>query len=480
MKERKLKFSIYIGLLFFFGMGSWGCFQDASFTPPEIANIEVVPEGTEITITTLREMLLQEQNSNENETLTFSETDHYISGYVISSDEAGNFFEELILQDAFSNPRTGVRVLIDSSPLFTTFELGRKVFVKLDGLSVGISNGVLTLGILDGGQVDKIAESQFTNFVVRDSVVKEIIPMPILREDFSEERTNLYVQLQNVQFRADEVLGENRKTFAAGSGDAFDGERQLVFCSNRRSMIFSTSTFADFKALLLPQGRGSLDGILTYNFFGEDFNIVVNYPDDIQFESEDRCDPLMLDCGLGTGGEGIVIFGDNFESQENNDPIMGNGWSNIIQEGTVLWEGFDGSSNNPPYGEISAQIGSFNSGDDSSIAWLITPEIEFSSLNNPTLTFLTSTSFADESILEVLVSTNWDGKTEDVNSFEWATLSSPRIANSGDNFQEYIPSGIIDLSCIEGSGYIAWRYTGSGEPDFDGTYELDEIAVKAN
>jgi hypothetical protein len=300
------------------------------------------------------------------------------------------------------------------------------------------------------------------------------------REGFDADKTNLYVRLENVQFRADEVLGENRKTFSAEPNDAFDGERRLVFCSNRRSVIFSTSTFADFKALLLPDGRGSLDGILTYNFFGEDFNTVVNDPNDIHFDSEDRCDPLNLNCGLGSGHDGIIVFGDNFESQENNDPIAGNGWTNVIQEGTVLWEGFDGSSSNPPFGEISAQIGSFNSGDTSSIAWLITPEIDLDAIDSPTLTFLTSTSFADESILEVLVSTNWDGTTEDVNSFEWFTLSEPRIAGANDPFQDYIPSGIIDLSCIEGTAYLAWRYTGSGAPAFDGTYELDEIEVRSN
>ncbi len=456
------------------------CVENFDFETPELTEITVVLDGSEITISTLRDLLIQEQNTNQTNILSFSETDQYITGYVISNDAAGNFFEELIVQDQPENPTTGVRVLLDVNPLFTTYEFGRKVFVKLDGLSVGFDNGVLTLGILSRGTVEKISESRASQFILRDTIVAEITPLPMTREGFEAEKTNLYVQLENVQFRADEVLGEDRKTFSAEPDDAFDGERRLVFCSNRRSVIFSTSTFADFKALLLPVGRGSLDGILTYNFFGEDFNIVVNDPNDIRFESEDRCDPLNLNCGVGSGHDGIIVFGDNFESQENNDPIAGNGWTNVIQEGTVLWEGFDGSSSNPPFGEISAQIGSFNSGDASSITWLITPGIDFDAIDRPTLTFLTSTSFADESILEVLVSTNWDGTTEEVNSFEWFTLSTPRIAGPGDPFQDYIPSGIIDLSCIEGTAYLAWRYTGSGAPAFDGTYELDEIEVRSN
>ncbi|MEM7187049.1 MAG: DUF5689 domain-containing protein [Bacteroidota bacterium] len=476
MLERITTYRLFV----FFGIILSGCVQNTDFEPPELAGEKGTIEGTELTIPILRDLWLQEQNNNQYPVLSFSESNLFISGYVVSSDEAGNFFEELVIQNEPSDPSAGVRLLIDSNPLFTRYEFGRKIYVKLDGLTVGENNGVLTLGILDGGRVEKIAESLLTQFVVRDSVVAEITPLPVTREDFAPDKTNLFIQLDDVQFRADEVLGDDPKTFAGEPGDSFDGERRLVFCSNRRSTIFSTSTFADFKGLLLPEGRGKLDALLTYNFFGEEFNIVVNDPSDIQFDNQERCDPTTVDCGLAPSADGIIVFGDNFESQENNDPIEGNGWSNIIQEGTVLWEGFDGSSNNPPFGEISAQIGSFNSGDCSSIAWLITPQLDFDAISNPTLTFLTSTSFADESLLEVLVSTNWDGKSEDVDSFEWAILSSPRIANRGDNFQEYIPSGIIDLSCIQGTGHIAWRYTGSGASDFDGTYELDEIAIRSN
>lgn len=457
-----------------------GCEENSDFEAPEVASIPVALEGNEITISTLRDLLIQEQNNNENLVLSFTETDAYITGYVVSSDQAGNFFEELIMQDASSNPSAGVKVLVDVNPLFVSYEFGRRVYIHLDGLTVGYNSGVLTLGILDRGSIAKIPESQEERFIVRDTTVAQITPLPLLRGEFTSEKTNLYIHLEDVQFRDDEVLGEDRKTYAAEPTDAFDGERRLVFCGNRRSVIFSTSTFADFKALLLPQGRGTLDGLLQYNFFGDEFNVVVNTPTDIRFEDIERCDPIYLDCGLADDHSGITVFGDNFESQENNDPIAGNGWSNISQEGTVLWEGFDGSSNNPPFGKISAQIGSFNSGDCSTITWLITPELDFDTINNASLTFLTSTSFADESILEVLVSNNWDGASFDVNSFEWATLSSVRIANPRDPFRDYIPSGIIDLSCIEGKGYVAWRYTGSGDTGFDGTYELDEIEIKSN
>ena len=100
----------------------------------------------------------------ETEKLTF-ETDFitYVEGYVISNDQAGNFFEEMILQNAPSNPVRGVKVLIDVNPLFITYEVGRKVYVRLDGLTAGYDGGVFTLGILDLNDLGKIGESQMSD-----------------------------------------------------------------------------------------------------------------------------------------------------------------------------------------------------------------------------------------------------------------------------------------------------------------------------
>ena len=125
-------------------------------------------------------------------------------------------------------------------------------------------------------------------------------------------------------------------------------------------------------------------------------------------------------------------------------------------------------------------MGSFKSGDDSSIGWLITPEIDFENQDGETLSFRTSTSFADGSTLELLFSFDWDGDPANITSATWNILSSAIIVDDDDFFGDWIFSGIVDLSCIEGTGHIAWKYVGSGESDFDGTYELDEIEIRSN
>ncbi|MEL6810472.1 MAG: DUF5689 domain-containing protein [Bacteroidota bacterium] len=455
------------------------CVKDDDFDTPDLTDSEPNLTGTEITIGALRDLLIQEQITNGNAALTFEESDLYISGYVISNDQAGNFFEELIIQDTPSNPNTGVRVLIDVSPLFTSFEFGRKVYVPLDGLTVAFGNGVLSLGIRNGNTLEKVAESQLTETVLRSTEVAEITPMPMNISDFDIEKTNLYIRLNDVQFNRDEVLGEGRKTFAAEPEDEFDGERVLESCAEGTSTTFSTSTFADFKAVLLPQGRGTLDGILTLNFFGEEFNVVVNDPSTIVFDNTERCDPTEVDCGLASSTGDNVIFSDFFETQVENQPISGNGWTNYIEAGTETWEAFFDDGSNGSLG-ISARMGSFLSDDDSSIGWLITPEVNFDAQDGETLEFKTSNSFADGSTLELLFSADWDGNPDNITTATWDILPAAYIVQDDDFFGDWFDSGTVDLSCISGTGHIAWKYVGSGDSDFDGTYELDEIEIRSN
>ena len=362
------------------------CLKDDDYEVPNTDPVAPIINGTVITINTLNSLLEQEQNTNGNDVLSFTESDLFISGFVISNDKAGNTYEELVIQDLSVNPSRGVKVLINVSPLFTTFEFGRKVFVKLDGLSIGYNGGVLSLGFRDGNQVLAIAESLMDQTIIRATELSEIEPLSINISDFSAAKTNLYLRLNDIQFNRNDALGENRKTFAAESEDEFNGERNLESCIEGFSVILSTSTFSDFKAIEVPQGRGYLDGILTYNYFGDTFNIVLNSPETIYFDSTDRCDPVEVDCGLAETIGSNVIFSELFDSQEDGESITGNGWINYTQEGSRDYEAYfsDGGNGNPSLG-ISASIGSYNSNDDSTIAWLIMPEIDFDAQDGETI-----------------------------------------------------------------------------------------------
>jgi hypothetical protein len=344
---------------------------------------------------------------------------------------------------------------------------------------VGLDNGQLTLGQRDGNNVAQISESRMFDFIVRDTLVTPIEPNPLFISELNEAMLNTFVQLSEVQFNRNLVLGDHPLTYAGEPNDQFNGERTLESCNENATIVFSTSTFADFKSQKLATGRGIVEGIFTYNFFGDEFNIVVNDLTGVQMDSPDRCDPLEVDCGIAPNPGSIVLFSDFFETQVEGEPITGNGWTNFIEAGSETWEAYSDGGTNASLG-ISARMGSYQSGDDSNISWLITPEVDFDLQEGEVLSFKTSNSFADGSMLELFYSADWDGNQESIVEATWNLLPAAIIVQNDDFFGDWIYSGNVDMSCVEGTGHIAWKYVGSGDPEFDGTYELDEIGVRYN
>ena len=489
LKMKTLKINklilLFLGLVVF-----TSCVQDDDFDTPNLTFQEPNIPATQLrTLGSLAGDLAQEQGNTELDysdessvvSYTFNENDEYITGYIVSSDEGGNFFEELILQDNFENPTIGIKLLIDVNPLFTRYDVGRKIYIKINGLSVGITNGVLTIGALNGSEVDKIAASQETLVIQRSNEVATIVPLPLSMSNFTDDKTNMMIQLSDVQFNRDQVLDPESDfiTYASSQSDEFDGERILESCGSSATTVFSTSTFADFKGLQLPKGRGSMNAILTRDFFGEVFNVVINTPEDITFDDNAmRCDPIEISCGLASSTGSNNLFSDDFETQSTNSLISGNGWTNFIEEGTEGWEAYSSGGTNSSQG-ISARVGSFQSGDASSVAWLITPQIDLDANTGVTIQFETSNSFSDGSTMDVLFSDDWDGTEAGITTATWGILADAYVTQDDDFFGDWFESGIVDLSCASGQIYVAFKYVGSGNADFDGTYELDFVSIDA-
>ena len=453
-----------------------GCVQDDEFSTPDTTiNEPNIPDNAIIPISALAGELAQAQGnssldySDESTTYsyTFNENPLYVEGYVISSDEGGNFFEEIIIQDNFENPTIGIKLLIDVNPLFIRYEPGRKVYVKLNGLSVGITNGVLTLGVLNGNEVDKIPSASENDVVFRSAEKVELVPLPLDFADFADDKTNLYVQLQDVQFNRNQATGDNPQTFASEESDQFDGERTLESCATAASVVFSTSTFADFKGLTLPSGRGSINAILTKNFFGDTFNVNINSPEDINFDSTDRCDPDFLECS-GPSGGGSVIFEEDFEGFGTYDS---EGWDNINVSGTDT-DWFVSSFSGNFYSRISA----FNSDNDEADVWLVTPQINLDATAGEELSFDVESAFDTGTILSVYASTDYAG---DPTTATWQILDADIPVGPSSGFGGFESVGPINISCLDGDVVFGFFYEGS-DPSATTRYHLDNVVVTGN
>lgn len=444
-----------------------GCVEDDDFNAPNTSIVEPnIPTNAKVQISAVAGELAQAQggstlNYNSDDdvyTYAYNTNDIYMEGYVVSSDESGNFFEELIIQDKAENPTIGIKLLIDVNPLFVRYEVGRKVYVKLNGLSVGITNGVLTLGALNGDNVDKISPTEETRVIMRSAEKATLVPMPLAFSAIENSKTNLYVKLEDVQFLKSQVEGSSAMSYASESGDQFDGERTLESCDGS-SVVFSTSTFADFKGLSLPAGRGSMNAILTKNYFGNAFNIVINSPEDVDF-SGNRCDP---------------VFSEDFQSGTDNTNLDLEGWINYAEAGGEVW------TEDVYQGNGTARFSAYNTGDSSNIGWLITPGIDMDAQDNEMLTFQMQHAYPDSGHdpIDVLISTDFDGTETGVTSATWTSVGAftkSYIEDSGTWFT-FVNSGNIDLSSYTGTAYIAFRYTGSDTANQNMTIDIDNIKI---
>lgn len=444
-----------------------GCSPEDEFKISPVTIDEPQIEGTLITIDAIHGILGQKLvEDGENAKVVFDNTNNFIQGYVISSDKASNFFKELMLQDKNANPSAGVRVLIDDNPLFTTYEFGRKVYIKLDGLSLGMENGVPTLGISEGNTIGAIPSFFIEEVVIRSTEIGTITPLEITIEDFTDKLVNLYIKVNNIQFTKNLVLEDNTFTFAAENHDKFDGERIVESCVTGRTTILSTSTFSDFKGLKLPSQQGSFEGILTKNFLGNAYNLVLNDPRGLVFDNETRCDPIVLECPAISEGA-TILFEEDFSDLKIGD-LEDSGWINSNITGGKLKYKIGNFGENQ-----YAQITGYRSKESLYEVWFITPDIDISTSIDEVLHFDLQAGYDNGNILEVFATDNFTG---DLTTTSWIKLDAIIPRGPLNAFGNSTPAGPIRLSCLDGAIRIGFRYIG-GDPRATTRYHIDNIKI---
>ncbi|MGB5436199.1 MAG: DUF5689 domain-containing protein, partial [Maribacter sp.] len=209
--------------------------------------------------------------------------DLIIEGYVISSDEAGNFFSTLHFQDAPENPTEGLQLELDLRDSHLFYTMGSTIYVKLKGLYLGKQKdsyklgGVFTsFGNLSVGRLPANVVAQHLYVSCTDNV--SIVPKEVQMEALNERMVNTLVELKNVEI-IDDALG---LPFAEVREET---ERTLVDCDDNE-MVLLNSGYSDFQSELLPERNGSVVGVLLKD--NSDYSLVIRDLNDIDFQ-EERC-----------------------------------------------------------------------------------------------------------------------------------------------------------------------------------------------
>lgn len=397
-----------------------------------------------------------------------------ISGIVVANDKSGNFYKQLFIQDT-----TGaIQLQVNATNLYTSYPVGRRVFIRAKGLTLTDEGRTMMLGYKDlvngSPAVEGIPGALVSRYIIGGSIGNPVVPIEVTFNDLQTGMNNRYVnaliKLRGFEFQE----ADTSKTYSDISQYRQTTNLTLRNCS-AASVILRTSAYANFAGLKVPAGNGDITCI--YTLFNTTRQLFIRDTNDVQFYSY-RCNQTPPEPGL-------LLF-ENFESQTvpatGSNPITISGWANMAEAGPKVFNAKSYQSNK--YGEISC----FSSNAASSKAWLVTKAIDLTGATNVRLSFDNKQGYIGTggtlaAALKVLVSTNYTG-TGNPWDATWDDLTSQAAFSPGDATTyppNFTPSGNISLAGYSGTIYVAFRYEGADPAgtanDRTSTWQVDNIKV---
>lgn len=453
------------------------CIHDDKWDAPEIVCNNKFAAPT----MTMAEFVALAPSSNENSgpiyKIPAEDATHpavIFDGYVVSSDESGNFYKTIVFQDKPENPTVGLTVGINKSMNYTDYPVGAHIRIKANGMLIGKSSGTITLGVEDPNYaIGRIPESIIGRYISgvcngAGLEIVNIVPREITLDDIKASNSNwinTLVKVNNVQFAKDEIgkplVGVDI------SGNNIDTERTLVDASGGTAVI-RTDAFFKPSAYQIPNASGEITFIL--GRFNTNFQGAIRGISDINFKN------VRFAAGI-VGGTDITYSGsftENFESYPANSsaPYFNNfpKYLNYAFTGRRYWE--VRSFGNNKYIQLTANGGEANKAYDT---YFMMP-IDFTAANS--LTFRVNAGFYNGAALKVYTVTNYTPGTE-ITPAALNEITSSFTMPTGPvtGYGTFAPAGTYSFPAgLTGNGFIVFKYEGNSS-GIKTTMQLDDITV---
>lgn len=384
-------------------------------------------------------------------------TSDVIEAYVTSSDIGGNFFKSISFQTkdgskAFSMPVDAVNTFIDYEP-------GRKVLIKMDGLytdspvsgPIGMRIGSLYVSTSGFPSVGRMPEADFRAAAQPSCKIvneDELLPAtPVtLGQIKNDAFLNRLVEIDNVMFD-DNSIGS---TYYNAGNDLGGATNLNLIDVAGGSIIFRTSSFANFAAKSVLKGSGKVRGVVTK--YGGDYQFIARSANDIKLTDNvnDRFDYI----------------------KEGFDASQGS-WTAVSVTGSQSWQ-YSATFGNP--GGMMKMSG-YSGGNQNNEDWLISPALDFSAWTLGYMSFDNAYKFTGNPI-QVYISTNYPGTGSPLAAgVVWTEITVAPEGLSQGNYA-YANSGPLNISAYTGTGntnvHVAFKYT--SDTAAASTWEIDNVA----
>ncbi len=298
--------------------------------------------------------------------------DMVIQGTVISSDQEGNCYKYITIDDGTA----GIQVKINSNPLYNNFPLGQHVYIKCDGLVLGDYRKLLQLGWWENDGMQGISSNKLYKYIFKDGLPGPNPEPSIELTSANQLQDNMYsrlVRLKNVRFE------DPGQLFASGTSS--DQQSRIIKFEDGTSIILYTSYYANFASQATPRGKFDMVALLGRN--NAKNQVVIRSLKDI----------------------GIAVSEDILCSMDIHSNPLENGWITQAIEGN-------------PWTYIPGNAVRVVSGAGNTDSWLVTPAINTSAYNNLTISF--THGLIGTANCQVCYSTDYTGG--DVANANWIPL----------------------------------------------------------
>lgn len=436
---------LYIASLMIAAVGFTACDDDKAMPPIPVPGADQDIPAANTTILELKEAYYDADPntgfSYASEVGEKTDGSHYIiRGRVVSSDETGNIYKTLMIEDETA----GLTIGIDQSKLYQVYKVGQYVTIDATGLYMGGYGKCMQLGgAPTSAQPSRLEEEVFTEHSWVSGLPEAVAPYVTTVEVVNAA---INVPAEFLMWQSRLVKFENMEFETPGEPLAVQGSstsRYAVDEQGNRLQLYNSgySTIWDYT---LPYGKGSITGILS--FYNREWQLLLIDTEAFQ--------------GFDAGGTPIEgIFSESFSN------TLGEFTAENIHLGsglTYVWKA------TASYGATAS--GFVSGACVESDSRLVSPEIDLTDFTTASASFeqacnkFNSLEGAQSmAVFEVKVAGG-----------EWEALTIP-------NFTEYAswtfkPTGSIDLSAYAGKKIqIAFHYTSTSAEA--GTWEVKNLKI---
>lgn len=246
-----------------------------------------------------------------------SQIPYIIHGRVVSSDASGNIYKSIVIQDETA----AIALSVNQGSTYTDYRLGQEIVLNVTGLYVGYYRGLQQIGWLgepyDGQtQLNFMAWDLFlghsemngfpnpdVKYVSQDDawpasdpycIVTQFSKLPASGEAFRNMQSQL-VEFRNVYFEEG-----GKETYAPYQ----ESVNRTLKDASGGSLVVRTSGYSNFYNEIIPEGTGTVRGILSY--YGDSWQLLLRGLGDVMITQKgQKDDPYTVAEAIELGDQGV-------------------------------------------------------------------------------------------------------------------------------------------------------------------------------